>query len=432
MRIIYLTAGAAGMFCGSCMHDNTLVRALAELGVDAQLVPMYTPIRTDEEDQSVRRVFFGGLNVYLQQQLGLFRYLPRAVDRLLDSPALLRWIGSRGLETSPGRLGALCLSMLQGSAGFQRKEVRRLCRWLARDPQPDLIVLSNMLVAGCVPDIRRALPAKVAVTLQGDDLFLDQLPEPYRARALTQIRRLAEHVDAFLVHSRYYAAFMADYLGIDPAKMRRVPLGIDTSGYPPAIEATGAHADRPPRRCVGYLARLAPEKGLHLLIDAFIRLKRLPDMETTQLLIAGWLGKRHRPYANEQFARLRAAGLDDAFRYLGTVDRTQKIQLLAQLHLLSVPTAYREPKGLYVLESLAAGVPVVQPTHGAFPELLEVTGGGRLVPPGQPDALAQAMHELLLDDHARRELAATGHRAVHQHFNRRAMAERTWDVLRTL
>ena len=148
LRITYLTAGAAGMYCGSCMHDNTLARALTQLGVDVQLVPMYTPIRTDEEDVTIDRVFFGGINVYLQQRIGLFRYLPKALDRLLDSPALLRWIGSRGVETSAAQLGELTLSMLRGSAGFQRKEVQRLCQWLTRDPRPDLLVLTNVLVAG--------------------------------------------------------------------------------------------------------------------------------------------------------------------------------------------------------------------------------------------------------------------------------------------
>lgn len=198
MRITYLTAGAAGMYCGSCMHDNTLARALTQVGADVQLVPMYTPIRTDEADVSIDRVFFGGINVYLQQRVGLFRYLPQAVDRLLDSPALLRWVGSRGVETSAAQLGELTLSMLRGSAGFQRKEVRRLGHWLTRGAFPDLVVFSNVLVAGCVPDLKRAVGAKIAVTLQGDDLFLDELPPPYKRQALEHIRRLAEQVDAFL------------------------------------------------------------------------------------------------------------------------------------------------------------------------------------------------------------------------------------------
>jgi glycosyltransferase involved in cell wall biosynthesis len=437
LRITYLTAGAAGMYCGSCMHDNTLARGLIKLGVDVQLVPMYTPIQTDEDDVSIDQVFFGGINVYLQQRIGLFRFLPKALDRLLDHPALLRWVGSRGVETSASKLGDLTLSMLRGSAGFQRKEVQRLCQWLERAPRPDLLVLTNVLVSGCVPDLKRTFQVPVAVTLQGDDLFLDELPAPDKTRALDQIRRLAEHVDAFLVHSRYYAGYMADYLGIDPAKFHVVPLGIDTTGYfqpeyfqPAAETEPPANPIDTPR--VGYLARLAPEKGLHVLVDAFIRLKELPGMAGTQLLVAGWLGKRHEAYVAAQLAKLQAAGLGDACRFLGPVDRAQKVHMLRQLQLFSVPTLYREPKGLYVLEAMAAGVPVVQPSHGIFPELLAGTGGGRLVPPNSPAALADTLHELLLDHATRQQLAVTGRTAVEQRYNARTMAEQTLTVLRRL
>ena len=134
LRIAYLTAGAAGMYCGSCLHDNTLARELIRQGVDVQLVPLYTPIQTDEQDVTIDQVFFGGMNVYLQQHVGLFRRLPKWLDRVLDRPGLLRWIGSRGMETSAEQLGELTVSMLRGSAGFQRKEVQRLCQWLATPP----------------------------------------------------------------------------------------------------------------------------------------------------------------------------------------------------------------------------------------------------------------------------------------------------------
>src|SRR5215203_3777761 len=92
MKIAFITAGAAGMYCGSCMKDNTLVAALNRLVHDALLIPTYTPIRTDEEDISQQRVFFGGINVYLQQKSWLFRHTPRWLDRLFDLPRLLRWV----------------------------------------------------------------------------------------------------------------------------------------------------------------------------------------------------------------------------------------------------------------------------------------------------------------------------------------------------
>ncbi|MBM4089485.1 MAG: glycosyltransferase family 4 protein [Planctomycetes bacterium] len=431
MRVTYLTAGSAGMYCGSCMHDNTLARALLELGVDVQLVPMYTPIRTDESDVTVDRVFFGGINVYLQQHFRVFRHLPASIDRFLDGRRLLNWIGARGIETSADRLGDLALSMLRGASGFQRKEVRRLCRWLGQPPRPDIVNLSNVLIAGSVPELKRRLDVPVLVTLQGDDVFLDALPTRDKSRAIGEIQRLAESVDAFLVHSRFYADYMADYLSLDRRKFRFVPLGIDTSDFGSlASETVAAGRDESDRPRVGYLARLAPEKGLHLLVDAFLVLKKMPGMESVELVVAGWLGKRHAAYVEAQFEKVRAAGWGSCFRYVGSVDRKDKIAFLKSLDVFSVPAEYAEPKGLYVLEAMAAGVAVVQPAHGAFPELLKATGGGRLVPAGDAAALADAIHALLCDERGRRELGRVGREAVHRSFNAQAMARGTLAVLR--
>ncbi len=296
------------MYCGSCMHDNTLARALTRLGVDVQLVPMYTPIRTDEDDVSGDRVFFGGINVYLQQRFPLFRFVPRLLDRFLDRPSLLRWATSRGIQTDARQLGALTVSMLRGAHGFQRKEVRRLCRLpVSRIRPPDVVVLTNALVAGCVPQLKSTLKCPVFVTLQGDDIFLDSLPEPYKSQALTQICQLSDDIDGFLVHSRYYADHMAQYLDLAPEKLHQVLLGIDVSDFGtgprgrqlrvsdrstetgplpsladprqenklarnPGTAADGESAEPRSRPLqVGYLARIAPEKGLHILVDAFIQ-----------------------------------------------------------------------------------------------------------------------------------------------------------------
>src|SRR3954462_10195801 len=131
MKVAYITAGAAGMFCGSCMHDNTLVTALRARGHDALLIPTYTPIRTDEPDVSQSRVFFGGINVYLQQKLSLFRHTPWSLDRLLDAPRLLRWVSRFAMRTQAELLGELTISMLRGEHGYQRKELAKLVHWLA-------------------------------------------------------------------------------------------------------------------------------------------------------------------------------------------------------------------------------------------------------------------------------------------------------------
>lgn len=425
-RIAYLTAGAAGMFCGSCIHDNTLAAALHRCNVDIALMPTYTPIRTDEDDVSIDHVFFGGLNVYLQQKLPIFRHLPSFLDRLLDRPSLIRWLASGSIETQPEHLGDLTISMLRGEAGFQAKEVRKLTRWLQTEYRPDLINLSNLLIAGCVPSLKRTLQVPIVVTLQGDDIFLDSLPTEYRQQAIQHARKLVRDVDAFVVFSEFYAEYMADYFEIPEDKIYQVPLGIKTDDYadPPSRNET--------TQVIGYLARLAPEKGLHLLVDAFLRLLEQPQHHNVQLRVAGWLGKQNEAYAKEQFARLDAAGLGSEYEYLGTIERQQKLDFLRQLDILSVPTVYREPKGLFVLEALAAGVPVIQPNHGAFPELINNTQGGLLCEPNDAEDLASQLGQLLLDSEQRSQLGRVGRENVLERFNAGQMAQKTLELYRRL
>lgn len=425
-RMVYLTAGAANMYCGSCLHDNTLAGALTALGIDVQLLPTYTPIRTDEENFTVDEVFFGGINVFLEQKLPMYRFLPAFARSWLDRPGLIRWATSRFTSTRAESLGPLTVSMLRGEAGYQAAEIDKLCGWLRQHAVPDLLVFSNVLIAGCAPRLKHELGVPITVTLQGDDIFLEYLPKDYQSQAFAEIRRLVDHIDAFLVHSRYYAEFMSEYLGIPTSKFRLVPLGIDTRGYPKPGEVPWRQTGTP---TIGYLARLAPEKGLHLLVDAFLELRRREATRDVRLAIAGWLGENNRAYAEGEFRKLRAAGLADAFAYSGSIDRTTKIEFLKSLDVLSVPTTYREPKGLFVLEACAAGVPVVQPAHGAFPELLGQLGCGRLVKPHDAFALADELEKLLCDEPTRRQLGTHGSEVVHRDFHAAAMARRTLDVL---
>ena len=422
--IAYLTAGGAGMFCGSCMRDNTLAAALGKLGCDVQLIPLYTPIRTDEENVSVDRVFFGGINVYLQQNVPLFRHLPGFLVRWLDHPRLIDGVARFGIQTSGHKLGDLALSVLRGEHGNQRGEVVRLVEWLAGHVKPQLVNLSNLLIAGCVPAIKRELKVPVVVTLQGDDLFLEELPQLYQSLARDELLRLAAEVDGFMVFSRYYAQYMADTLRVPLKRFHIVPMGIKVDDYQ-ALERA-AEAGRPPT--IGYLARLCQAKGLHLLVDAYLRLRKLPSTEHARLQVAGWLPPADQKFVDAEFAKLRAAGVGADFRYWGVLEREQKLEFLKSIDVLSVPTTYREPKGIFVLEALASGVPVVQPAHGAFPELLAATGGGVLVPPNDPQQLAEALHDLLIDQAARLELARQGRERVLADFDAARMAEATLDV----
>ena len=417
------------MYCGSCMHDNSLARAMIAQGVDTLLVPTYTPIRTDEQDISVDRVFFGGVNIYLQQLAPWLRFIPRWLDQFLNSPKLIRFVASRGMETSPKQLGALTVSMLQGRHGNQRKEVDRLCDWLVQEIKPDAIVLTNMLIAGFIPELKRRLNIPVAVTLQGDDIFLDYLPEPYRQQTLDIMRQLVSHVDGFIVHSRDYGTRMAHELHIPDGQWHVTPLAIDTKPFKSIATSPRLLSDVP---TIGYLARLAPEKGLHQLIEAFIELHRDPKFANVRLRVAGWLGPHNVKYWQEQQKKIEAAGLTDHLVHDGEIDHQHKLDYLRSLDVLCVPTTYRDPKGLFALEALAAGTPVLVTDHGAFPEMLQRHGGGWCIPPGNIDAIAERLKWIVEHREEAHQVGMQGQKSVLEQGDTLVMATQTIELLSQL
>ena len=424
MRILSITAGAAGMYCGSCSRDNALAAELLARGHDVTLVPLYTPTTTDEPNLSRDRVLFGGISIYLQQHLAFFRKTPRFVDRLWDSPRVIKALASRSLSTDPGLLGDLTISMLQGERGVLRKEFEKLLDWLADEPAPDIVNLPNSLLIGLARPLRKALKCPICCTLQGEDLFLEGLVEPYRQQALDLIRQQVADVDCFLAVSDYYAPVMSRLLRIPSDRMVVVPLGINMTGY----ESRRPDSNNDDVFRVGYFARVAPEKGLHVLADAYQQFRRRTVGARVRLEAAGYLSRAHAPYLNEVQRSLAKAGLAGEFSYRGAVDRDGKLAFLRSLHVLSVPATYDEPKGVFLLEAMASGVPVVQARRGAFTEIVERTGGGVLVTPDDPSALADGLYALWKDRALGESLGQRGFHGVRAHYSIARSADRLLGV----
>jgi glycosyltransferase involved in cell wall biosynthesis len=388
-------------------------------GHDITLIPVYTPTRTDEPNVSRPRVLFGGISVYLQQYTSLFRRTPRFLDRLWDAPGVIRAFAGRMVSNDPRMLGDMTLSMLQGERAVLRKEFEKLLDWIRLEPLPDIINLPNSLLIALAQPLRNAVNRPVCCTLQGEELFLNGLADPYREQALALIREQVAHVDRFIAVSDYCARYMSEFLRIPVAKMSVVPLGINMKGYerrPPSDPAG-------PFR-IGYFARIAPEKGLHVLADAYLRFRKRTGGAPARLEAAGYASPMHRRYLEEVQDTLAKAGLAGDFAYRGVVDREGKLAFLKTLDVLSVPATYDEPKGMFLLEAMASGVPVVQPRRGAFIEIVERTMGGLLVDPDDPEALADAFHQLWKDREAAYALGGYGFQAVHSHYSIGYSAER--------
>ena len=423
MRILSITAGAASMYCGSCLRDNALAAELIRLGHEVTLLPFYTPTLTDEENVSrQQQVFFGGISVYLEQHLPWYRHAPRFVDRLFDAPNVIRAFTDRSISVEAKQLGALTVSTLRGEDGHQRKEIDKLLEFLEQEPPSDIVNIPYTLLICLAKPLKRALNRPIVITLQGEDLFLEGMVEPYRSQALELVRSQVSDVDLFIAVSDYYARFMRDYLHIPESKMRVGTLGVKTTDL-----AVTERQHRDPFT-IGYFARVAPEKGLHNLADAYRILRREKGLPPSRLLVGGYLPPQQKPYLERIAEGLRVAGLGDEFVYRGAVARAKKVQFFHDIDVLSVPSPYHEPKGLYLLEAMACGVPVVQPNHGAFPEMIERTGGGVLAKSDAGADVADALYDLWKNPARAAELGRRGAEGVRQHYTVTHMAERVLQV----
>jgi glycosyltransferase involved in cell wall biosynthesis len=418
MRILQLTPGTGTYLCGSCMRDNVLAAQLRALGHDAIIAPLYLPFALEEAAPSGAEdtaVHMGGINVYLQQRFPLLRHLPRCLHDKLDSPRLLRYVARRAGMTDTAGLGAMALSMLRGEEGRQRAELELLVEWVRGLGTFDAVLLSNVMLVGLARELRAALNCPVFSTLQGEAPFLDALAARYRNECWRVLGERARELDGFLAVSRYTSELMRERLQLAPERVHVVWNGLDCSEIVPRA---GGRVDSAP--VIGYLARMCRDKGLPLLFDAFLQVKRaVPD---ARLVAAGVVLAEDRVLLADLARRAREAGVEADVELIGPVTRAQKLQLLQRFDVFSVPAHYGESFGLYLLEAWAAGLPVVQPRHGAFPELLEETGGGVLVEPNDAAALAAGLVTLLRVPARRVELGARGASAVRERFTGARMA----------
>lgn len=392
MRIVQLTPGSGDNFyCENCLRDLALVRAMRALGHEVTLVPMYLPLQIrNPEPMDAAPIFFGGINVYLQQKLGLFRTMPRWLDRWLDSPFLLRAIAKFSSMTSARDLGETTLSMLAGDQGRQKKESDRLIDFLAgQDEKPDVILLSNALLSGLAEPLRRRLKTPVVCLLQDEDGFLDSLGTPWSKQAWEKVHDNAANIDHFLSVSRYYRQVMIERAGLKADKVSVLYTGIDTGDFLPAPE-------RPNVPTVGYLARMCKENGLDILVEAFALLRQNEPFGNAQLKITGGSLGSDAVFLENVKARIRSLNLSGSVTFEPDYGRQERKAFLSSLSVIAVPARKPMAYGLFALEAMACGVPFVEPACGVFTELAE-HGGGVVYEPNTPQRLAETLRAVLAD-----------------------------------
>ncbi len=418
------------MFCGNCLRDNSLVAELRRQGHEVLMVPLYLPLTLDEPDQSAGvPIFFSGVNVFLEQKSAMFRAAPAWLHRLLASPKVLKWAAGKAGTTQAAVLAEITLSMLRGEFGHQARELEDLIAWLKTQSKPDVICLSNALLLGMARRLKAELGAPVVCSLQGEEYFLDSLPSPLRESCWELLVERADELDLFIAPSKYFAELMSRRLGLRPGQVKVVHNGVQPWPVPPPRTKSAGDQTGP---SIGFFARMCLEKGLDTLVDAFIELRGRGKVANVRLKVGGSCGPTEEALVSRLKDRLRQHQLESAAEFHPNPTLEGKREILRSIDVFSVPATYGEAFGLYLIEALAAGVPVVQPDTAAFPELIAATGGGLLCEPGAASSLADQLELLLQNPAMARGLGAAGQAAVREKFSLAAMTAGILEAYRSV
>ncbi|MFP4581102.1 MAG: glycosyltransferase family 4 protein [Candidatus Sumerlaeia bacterium] len=416
MKIVYVTAGSGRWECDACLRDGDLARELKKQGHEVLFVPTYTPlIIEDAKEVASRRIFYGGINVYLRHRFSFMRHMPSLLLKIFDQPWILRLASRMEDMTDAKSLAQLTISVLQGEHGAQRKELMDMIQWLQSQMQPDAFVLPNSMFAGFAEPARRQLNCPVLCLLSGEDGFIDLFPEPERSECMKILREQSNKVDRFIVPNAYYRGYMADYLQIPEARFDIVPQCVNPEYYKPAEKA-------PEPFTIAFRHAMCPNNGLHILLEAWRLLRQDEELPPCRVRASGHLSGSDKPWFEAQLRKVREWGLADDFEYVGELVPEARGKFLAEANVLSVPVIYPEPIAMFVPEALISGIPAVLPRRGALTEWIEETGGGILVEPDNPEALALGIREIMLNPEKAKDMAEKGRQKVLADYTLEKMA----------
>ncbi|NHB69533.1 glycosyltransferase family 4 protein [Perlabentimonas gracilis] len=427
MKIVSIVPGFGGTFyCGNCLRDSAFVKALRAAGHDAITLPLYLPLSSNGFDtESDIPVFYGAVNIYFEQNFRLFRNIPLWLRKILNSPPVLRFAARMSSSTRATGLEDMTISMLRGRDGFQSYELDELISYLKHHEKPDIIHLSNALLLGLAKGIRDELNIPVVCTLQDEDVWVEVMNEPYRSQVWDLMSENGNYVDAFITVSQFFADKISRLMTIPSEKLHVVPLGVDPSVY----QVKKPNLDVP---TIGFLSRSNAGNGFEILIDAFILLKQNSQFKNARLKVTGGRTGDDMKFINRQLKKLKAKGYQNDIEFVEDF-RTESLRNFFEgLTLLSVPVQKGEAFGLYQLESLASGIPIVQPAVGAFPEIVANSGGGLIYEPNTPDALAKKWEQCLLDKDLIMRLSENGRKAIEEKYSSTVMLSNMVEVYRNL
>jgi len=223
--------------------------------------------------------------------------------------------------------------------------------------------------------------------------------------------------------SNYYAQVMKEKMALPAEKLKTVHLGVEPEDY------TFTPVSRK-KRAIGFVSRMSHANGLDILVDAFILLRQWSDFKDVKLILTGGYTGDDRKFLSEIRSKLRERELLDQVEFHRDFEEEGLRDFLGKVSVVSVPVRNGEAFGIYLLECMVSGVPVVQPALGAFPEIVETAGGGVTYQPNDPEHLAASLAGILGNPPGLDQLSREGAGGVKKHFNINQQAEQMIRIYR--
>ena len=413
MKIVYLITGSGGSFyCGNCYRDMIYLRAIRKVpGIQATAIPLYLPPEgTNFETGLDKHVFFGAISMYLREKVPFLRNMPSFLDKIFDSGPMLKMAANRAGTTRTEGLEEMTLSMIKGENAFPEKELQRLIDYLTKDGQPDIIHLSNALIIGLARQLKKRMNVKIVCSLLNEDDWLDEMVEPYQSKAWQMISQEAVNVDAFITPSNYFKDLFISKTGVSGENFHVVPMAVDAIDLNDIVNNSQFPA-------LGYFCRINSQNGFDKLVDAFIDLKRKDVLPGLTLHVSGGFTGDDKSFIAKQIKKIKTNGFTEYLKIYPEFQGNGKYEFFSNIDIMSVPVRKHDGYGLYILEANAAGIPVVQPATGGFPEILEKTKGGITYSPDTVDELSANLLKLFKNDSLRKQLGKSGRENVNEELS---------------
>lgn len=419
MKIVYLITGSGGSFyCGNCYRDMIYLRAIRKVpGIQASAIPLYLPPEGTEFETGLdKHVFFGAISMYLREKVPFLRNMPSFLDKIFDSGPMLKMAANRAGTTRTEGLEEMTLSMIKGENAFPEKELQRLIAYLTKDGQPDIIHLSNALIIGLARQLKKRMNVKIVCSLLNEDDWLDEMVEPYQSMAWQMISQEAVNVDAFITPSNYFKDLFIAKTGVTSDNFHVVPMAVDAADLTDLVNNSQYPA-------LGFFCRINSQNGFDKLVDAFIDLKRKNVLPGLTLHVSGGFTGDDKSFISKQIKKIKSNGFSEFLKIYPEFQGNGKHEFFSNIDIMSVPVRKHDGYGLYILEANSAGIPVVQPATGGYPEILEKTKGGITYSPDTVDELSLNLLKLFKDDNLRKQLGKNGRENVNKELSLNKMSD---------